>query len=87
MRVQVLGPGCAKCAELAKRTEAAIHGLGLDLRVEKVTDVGEMLKFGVLTTPALALDGKVVVAGRVLTEAELRSLLATATSQGGRDDA
>lgn len=75
MRIQVIGPGCARCNELAKRTEAALRQLGEELDVEKVTDLQEMMKFAIMSTPALAIDGAVKVAGRVPTEAEIVSLL------------
>jgi small redox-active disulfide protein 2 len=80
MRIQVLGPGCAKCKELAQRTEAAVRNLALDVAVEKVADIREMASFGIVMTPALAIDGKVKVAGRVPTEAEIITILTTALS-------
>ena len=80
MKIQVLGPGCPKCAELAKRTEAAIEHLGLEEAVEKVTDLQEIMGFGILSTPALAIDGRVKIAGRVPTEAEIQTVLTTALS-------
>jgi small redox-active disulfide protein 2 len=78
MRIQVLGSGCAKCKELAKRTETAVQHLGRADAVEKVTDLTEIMKFGIMTTPALAIDGAVKVAGRVPTEAEILTILTTA---------
>ncbi len=75
MRIQILGTGCAKCAELTKRTEAAVRQLGLDMPVEKVSDIREIMAFGVMTTPALAVDGKVKFAGRVPGVDELVTIL------------
>ncbi len=75
MQIQVLGPGCAKCVELARRAEEAVKFLGLDASVEKVTDIKQIMGFGVMTTPALAIDGKVRFAGRVPTVAELTTML------------
>ena len=75
MRIQVLGPGCAKCVELVRRTEAAVQHLALDARVEKVTDIREIMSFGVLSTPALVVDGKVHFAGRVPSVAELTTII------------
>jgi small redox-active disulfide protein 2 len=75
MQIKILGPGCAKCVELARRTEEAVRSLGLEASVEKVTDMKEILGFGVLSTPALAVDGKVRFAGRVPTVAELTTIL------------
>ncbi len=80
MRVQVLGPGCAKCKEMTKRTEAAVQHLALEVVVEKVTDLQEIMKFGIMMTPALAIDGTVKIAGRVPTEAEIQTVLTTALS-------
>ena len=80
MRIQVLGPGCAKCKELTKRTETAVQQLGLATAVEKVTDIAEIMKFGVMTTPALVIDGAVKIAGRVPTEAEIQTILTTTLS-------
>ena len=75
MRIQILGTGCAKCAELTKRTEAAVKQLGLDAQVEKVSDIRQIMAFGVMTTPALAVDGKVKFAGRVPGVDELVTIL------------
>jgi small redox-active disulfide protein 2 len=80
MRIQVLGSGCARCKELTKRTEHAVQLLGLAVSVEKVTDLSEILKFGIMMTPALAIDGTVKIAGRVPTEAEIQTILTTALS-------
>lgn len=79
MKVQILGTGCPKCKLLAERAESAARDAGLDAEVVKVTDIGEILSFGVMSTPALALDGKVLFSGKVPDVAELRALL---TRQG-----
>ena len=76
MKVQVLGTGCAKCRQLTANTEKAIAELGLGVPVEKVEDVREIMKFRVLSTPAIAVDGKVVSAGKLLTADEVKKLLA-----------
>lgn len=76
MKVQVFGPGCAKCVQLYERATQAVAELGLDVEVEKVTDVREMAKAGVLSTPALAVNGKVRVSGKVPSVADIRVLLA-----------
>jgi len=75
MRIQVIGPGCARCRELVKRTESAARQIDEGLAVEKVTDMADMMKFAIMTTPALAIDGVVKVVGRVPTEAEIVTLL------------
>jgi small redox-active disulfide protein 2 len=63
--IKVLGPGCSKCRELVKRTEAAVEQLGLDCHVEKITDIRQIIGYGVMMTPALVVDGKVKVTGKV----------------------
>jgi len=74
-RIQILGSGCAKCRELAANAEAAARALGLAYELEKVTDVAEMMKFGVMVTPALAVDGEVKVVGKVPGVEELKVIL------------
>jgi small redox-active disulfide protein 2 len=64
-KLQILGTGCAKCAQLAENTKAAAEALGIEYRIEKVTQIDEIMKFGVMYTPALAVDGVVKVAGKV----------------------
>jgi small redox-active disulfide protein 2 len=74
-KIQVLGPGCAKCEKLAARAKAIADELGLAYEIEKITDILRFADFGVMMTPALVVDGKVRVAGRVPTDAELRAML------------
>lgn len=75
MRIQILGTGCAKCAELTQRTEEAVKQLAIEAPVEKVTDVREIMGFGVMSTPALVVDGRVRFAGRVPSVAELKDII------------
>ena len=75
MKIQVLGTGCAKCKLLAEQTERAVQELGLDAEVEKVTEITEILDFGVMMTPALAVDGKIKVVGKVPQIEELKEML------------
>ena len=75
MQLKVLGSGCANCRALEARTVDALHTLGLDGRVEKVTDYADIASYGVMSTPALAIDDQVVLAGRVPTVAELVNLI------------
>lgn len=65
-KIQILGTGCAKCNELAANAEKAASTLGEDVELEKVTAINEIMTFGVMTTPGLAIDGKVVSQGKVL---------------------
>jgi small redox-active disulfide protein 2 len=73
--IQVLGPGCPKCKKLAEHVEQAVKELGLDCRIEKVTQISEIMKFGVMMTPALAVDGEVKLAGKVPAVSQLKELL------------
>jgi small redox-active disulfide protein 2 len=66
MKIQVLGTGCAKCKLLTANAEKAVAELGLGVVVEKVEDIREIMKFSVMTTPALVIDGKVRSAGKAL---------------------
>jgi small redox-active disulfide protein 2 len=75
MKIQVLGTGCAKCKLMAEQTERAVRELGLDAEVEKVTGINEILDFGVMMTPALAIDGEVKVVGKVPALDELKEIL------------
>lgn len=75
MKLQILGTGCAKCNQLASSTQAAAERLGLDYELEKVTDFVKFAELGVMITPALLVDGKLKVAGRVPSPAELEKML------------
>jgi small redox-active disulfide protein 2 len=75
MKIQVLGIGCAKCKQLTANAENAVAALGLAASVEKVEDLREIMKLGVMTTPALAVDGVVRSAGKVLSPEAIRELL------------
>jgi small redox-active disulfide protein 2 len=75
-KLQVLGPGCPKCEELAKRTEEAAKALGVDYELEKVKDLNQMMSLGVFMTPALVVDGEVKVVGKVPSEEEIKKIIA-----------
>jgi small redox-active disulfide protein 2 len=75
MRIQVLGTGCAKCRQLTANAEKAVAELGIEATVEKVEDLREIMRFGVMTTPALVVDGKVKAAGRLLSPQDVKLLL------------
>jgi len=75
-KIQVLGPGCAKCEKLAANARQAAEELGLEAEVEKVTDLDRILAFGVMTTPALVVDGEVKLVGRAANVKVVKSLLA-----------
>ena len=78
MIVKVLGPGCRNCKNLERVTREALETLGLDAVVEKVTDYPTIVGYGVMSTPALVVDEKVVSSGRVPTAADVRELLTAA---------
>ena len=73
--IQVLGTGCPKCQRLAALAEQAARELGIVFELKKVTDITEITSFGVLMTPALAVDGAVKVSGKVPSVEELKALL------------
>ncbi|MFP4145653.1 MAG: thioredoxin family protein [Phycisphaeraceae bacterium] len=75
MKIQILGTGCPKCQKLTENAKAAADQLGLDYEIEKVTDLGEITRFGVMMTPALAVDGQVKSAGRLLDAEAIKPLL------------
>lgn len=74
-KIQILGTGCPKCKKLAENTEAAAKSLGIEYEIEKVTDINDIMKFGVLMTPALAVDGEVKFVGKVPSPDEIKGLL------------
>ena len=75
MKLQVLGTGCPKCKKLAANAEEAAKELGLAVEIEKVTDIDKIIDFGVMSTPSLAIDGKIVVVGKVPSVEEIKKLL------------
>lgn len=75
MIIQVLGTGCSKCKQLEKNTNEAVAQTGIDATIIKVEDIMEIMKFNVMSTPALVVDGKVVVKGRVPSSEEIKKLL------------
>jgi small redox-active disulfide protein 2 len=74
--IQVLGTGCAKCESMKNNAEKAIEQSGEQAKVEKVTDITEITSFGVMMTPALAIDGEVKFVGKVPSPDEIAKLLA-----------
>lgn len=73
--VQILGTGCPKCEKLKKNAEQAIQELGVAAQIEKVTDITKITQFGVMMTPALAVDGQVKVVGKVASPDEIKGFL------------
>ena len=75
MKIEILGPGCARCETLAERAKAAADKLGIDYELCKVTELAEMMNRGIMATPALVIDGQVKIAGKVPSEEELTAIL------------
>ena len=74
-KIQILGTGCAQCKKLADNAEAAARELALEFELEKVTDINDILAFGVMMTPALAIDGKVRFVGKVASADNIKLML------------
>ncbi len=75
MDIKVLGTGCAKCKSLEKAVREVVEQNNLTATITKVEDIVEIMKFNVMTTPALVVDGKIVVKGRVPSNSELKDIL------------
>ena len=74
-KIQVLGSGCAKCKLLYEHVEQAAKELGITYELEKVTDIGAIMGYGVMTTPALVVDGEIKLTGRVPSAEQLKAVL------------
>ena len=74
MKIQILGTGCPKCRKLAETAETAARESGIEYELEKVTDINEIMSFGVMITPALAVDGTVKLVGKVPSVEEIKAL-------------
>ncbi len=74
-KIQILGTGCPKCKKLAEMAVKAAEELGIDYEIEKITDINDIMNFGVMMTPGLAVDGKVKVTGKVPGADEIKKLL------------
>jgi len=84
MKLEILGSGCASCQKLYALTEAAVRDLGVsDAEVVKVEDFPTIMSYGVMSTPALAIDGKVVMSGKVPSQAEVSAFITTALAEQG----
>jgi len=74
-KIQILGTGCPKCTKLTENTEVAAKELDIEHEIEKVTDINEIMKFGVMVTPVLVVDGEVKAAGKVPSAKEMKRIL------------
>ena len=75
MQIKVIGTGCDKCDKLYANTQEALAELGVEAQLEKVEDLLEIVKLGVMTSPSLMIDGKLVVSGQVVSKDKLKELL------------
>ncbi|WP_136796896.1 MULTISPECIES: thioredoxin family protein [Desulfosediminicola] len=75
MKIQVFGPGCTKCQQVADNAKAAAEALGIEYEIEKISDFNVMMGFGVMMTPAIAIEGEVKVVGKVPTVDEIKTML------------
>jgi small redox-active disulfide protein 2 len=74
-KIQILGTGCSKCKTLMVNTEESVKALGIEATIEKVEKIQDIMKFGVMTTPALVVDGVVKSAGKVLSPEDIKKFL------------
>ena len=71
MKIEILGTGCPKCKKLSELTEEAVNELGVLAKIIKVTDINKIIDYGVMVTPALVIDGDVMVAGKTPSKQEI----------------
>ncbi|MFC1512194.1 thioredoxin family protein [Candidatus Latescibacterota bacterium] len=74
-KIQILGTGCPKCKKLTENAETAARELGIEYEIEKVSDIKDIMNFGVMMTPALVVDGEVKVVGKVASVDEIKGIL------------
>jgi len=74
-KIQILGTGCPKCKKLTELTEQATKELGIEYEIEKVTNINDIMNFGIMMTPGLAVDGEVKVAGEIPNIEEIKEML------------
>ncbi len=76
MKIEILGTGCAKCKTLYENTKKAVEASGTEAEIVKVEDIPSIMKYGVMSTPALVIDGQVKFSGKVVSTEEIRGMLA-----------
>ena len=74
-KIQILGTGCPKCQSLAENAEAAASETGVEYEIEKITDITEIMKFGVMMTPGIVIDGEVKSSGKVASVEDIKTYL------------
>ncbi|MCX5668682.1 MAG: thioredoxin family protein [Candidatus Omnitrophica bacterium] len=75
MKIEILGVGCPKCKQLTVNVEAAVKELNIAAEISKVTDIDKIIEYGVMMTPALAIDGTIVLAGKILSKEEIKKII------------
>ena len=75
MKIQILGTGCPKCNQLYQNAQQAVAELAVDAELEKVTDLGDIMAFGVMVTPALVIDGQVKTSGKASTVEAIKKMI------------
>jgi small redox-active disulfide protein 2 len=80
MKIQILGTGCPKCKALSEAAENAAKDLGVTYDLEKVTDINQIMAFGVMMTPALVVDGEIKIVGKVPAADDMKKLLSAAAT-------
>jgi len=74
-KIQILGTGCPKCNALTQNAETAAKEMGIEYQIEKITEINEIMKFGVMMTPALVIDGQVKIVGKVISPEQIKAML------------
>ena len=75
-RIEILGPGCPKCKQMAENADEAAKALGIDYELVKITDLGVMMGYRVMATPAIVVDGEVKSSGKLLSPEDIKQYLA-----------
>jgi small redox-active disulfide protein 2 len=75
MKIEILGPGCANCQTLAKNAKQAVEELGINADIVKVTELGKIMAMGVMSPPAIAIDGEIKSTGRLLSVEEIKDII------------
>jgi small redox-active disulfide protein 2 len=75
MKIEILGVGCPKCKQLTANAEAAVKELGIAAEIFKVTDIDKIIEYGLMMTPALAVDGAIVSSGKVLSKDDIKKII------------
>lgn len=75
MEIKILGTGCPKCKKLSESTQVALQELGISLKIDKVTDINEIIDYGVMMTPALVIDSQIKSVGKIPTVEEIKKMI------------